>query len=85
MNSKITNGREENKDEKKSGVAVANTGKMKQLYDKTTTMKKTYSNVNNARNKASKGYRWFESDRVRPISTTQQPPNQTAANTVSPV
>lgn len=83
MKSKITDERKEKQDEKKSGTALDNTEKLKQLYDKTAIVKKKYDSVNNAKNKISKECGWFERNEVRPISTTQKPPNQTAANTVS--
>jgi hypothetical protein len=88
MNSKSTNEQAEEEDEKKSGAPLGNTGRMKQLYDKTTTVTKKYDKVkngynsaNNTKNKIQKGYRWFESGEVHPTSATAT--QQAAVNTVS--
>jgi hypothetical protein len=90
MRSKLAD--EQEKEEKKCGAPLGNTGRLKQLYDKTTTVTKKYdkvkngySSVNNAKNKVQNGCRWFESGEVHPTSATaaQQPPKQAAVNMVS--
>ena len=73
MESTLVEEQEEENDEKKGGTVIGNAGRLKQLYNKTRTVTKKYDkvksgydNVNNAKNKVQKGYRWFKSGEVNP-------------------
>lgn len=92
MESTPTDEQEKKEEEKKCDAVHGNIGRLKELYDKTTTMKKKYDkmndgydSINNVNNKVRNGHRCFESDKVHPISSTatQQLSKQPAVNMVS--
>ena len=92
MESTFTDEQEKEEDDKKCGAALGNTERLKQLYDKTTTVTKKYGkvrngygNVNNAKNKVQEEYRWSKSSEVHPTfaTATQQLSKQAPVNMMS--
>jgi len=92
MESTSTDEQEKKEDENKCGAVRGNIGRLKQVYDKTTTVTKKYDKVNSGydsinkvKNKVQKGHRWFESGEVHPASSTatQQLSKQAAVNMLS--
>ena len=92
MESTLIAEKEEEKEEKKCGAVTGNPGRLKQLYNKTTSVKEKYGKVKSGYDRANKakdtiqnGHRWFKSGEVHPTppTATQQLSTQAAVNMVS--